>query len=176
MSGYCWVTSSNSTTASGAFTGYYSTITITAAVSRTYGNDSYQPYKPTPETKKQKSDRLRCEQESRDRAEQLRKEKEAAIKCAEELLKDHIGVEAFSELHKVGYIELDSQKYQGRKYRVPQEHMNMIDVLDKDGNVIDRLCVHPSVACPPGDHILSRLVLLELAEEYLLKQANHNLV
>lgn len=126
------------------------------------------------ETPVQKRTRLEREESVRKEQAELRKEQEAAVKKAEELLKDHIGLEAFGQLHEVGYLELDSQKHKGRKYRIPKEHMEMIEVLDKDGKVIDQLCIHPAVECPPADHILSRVVLLESAEEFVLAKADHH--
>lgn len=117
------------------------------------------------ETEEQMQARLRQE-------EVIRQEKEAAVKCAEELLREHIGSKAFKELNEVGYIELDSQKYKGRKYRVSKSAFQRIEVIE--GNkVVDELCIVPTVQCPDGDKILSKVVLLELAEEYTLQTANH---
>ena len=90
---------------------------------------------------------------------------------AKELLEDWLGKEGLAKLYKVGYIEVDSQKYQGRKYRVPQAHMGYIEVIENN-KVIDTLCVHPAIQCPPSDHIFSRLVLLKYSEEYLLSKSN----
>lgn len=106
--------------------------------------------------------------------ERLRKERDIAIRQAEELLKENIGLEAFGKLHEVGYIEVDSQKYKGRKYHIPEECTSRIEVLDSSGKVIDRLCVHPAIECPAGDHILTRKVLLELDEDYILNRSIHS--
>lgn len=105
--------------------------------------------------------------------EEERQEQKAAVKRAEELLKEYIGEKAFGKLHEVGYIELDSQKYKGRKYRVPANHMAYIEVLDEKGKVIDTLCVHPAIECPPADHIITRVAMLQNDEETLLAAANH---
>ena len=97
----------------------------------------------------------------------------AAVEAAEELLKKHIGLERYGELYRVGHIEVDSLKHKGRKYRVPSDE-RMIEVLDKKGMVVDRLCIHTAIDCPMPDKILTRLVLLASAEEVLLAQANHH--
>jgi len=107
-----------------------------------------------------------------EREREYRKQQELATKRAEELLKEYIGLAAFGKLYEVGYIEVDSRRYKGRKYRVPDA--GFIEVIDKDGQVIDRLCIHPRVQCPLADQILSKIVLLELDEEYVLDTANHH--
>ncbi|MBA7713822.1 hypothetical protein ES703_122832 [subsurface metagenome] len=165
-------TSDNSTDAT---TGVYGgTIPLTAAG----GTDgaqtfwipcSYYYYTEIEETEEQRRERESGQRE----AEKLRKEQEAAVKRAEELLKEHIGLEAFDKLYEVGYIELDSQRHKGRKYRVPANHMAYIEVLDKKGGVVDTLCVHPAIECPPADHILTRLALLQNDEDSILVAANH---
>jgi hypothetical protein len=113
-------------------------------------------------------------QQGAEETEEERQAREAAFKRAEDLLKSCIGLEAFNRLHDIGYIELDSQKHKGRKYRIPKEHMEMIDVLNEEGEVIDRLCIHPAIDCPAPDHILSRVLLLKFAEEYTLAKADHH--
>ena len=102
----------------------------------------------------------------------LPKERNQAEAKAEALLKEHIGLEAFDKLYQVGYIEVDSRKYAGRKYRVPQARLE-IEVLDEQGRVIDRLCVHPREAYPESDELLARIVMLRFAEDKILEIANH---
>lgn len=108
--------------------------------------------------------------------EENRKRREAYDKAetkAKELLKEFIGLEAFGLLYEVGYIEVDSRKYKGRKYRVPKNPMAYIEIMDEKGAVIDTLCVHPKTNCPPADHILTRVAMLQNDEKVLLKAANH---
>jgi hypothetical protein len=183
MSGYeTWGTASG--TSCGIATWYYTDSLTSSTYALTdfytyYGIDSngVQVWPtPPPETEEQNRARLNREEEWKKQQEQLRKEQELAVIQAEQLLKENIGLEAFGKLYKVGYIEVDSQKYKGRKYRIPKVHMARIEVLDDSGKVIDRLCVHPAIECPAGDHILTRKVLLELDEEYILAKANHSLV
>lgn len=127
------------------------------------------------ETEEQKLARLEHQRQYEAEQEKIRKEQEVAKQKADELLKSHIGVEAFGKLHEIGHIELDSQKYQGRKYRIPNNARSLIEIVEA-GKVVDRLCVHPIERYQDGDEILTRLTLLQYAEEYLLKVANHNLV
>ena len=95
----------------------------------------------------------------------------AAMK-AEKLLKDHIGPERFDTLFKIGYLDLNSSKYSGRKYRVFKSAYDRIKVLEND-KVMDELCVVPTVNCPENDRVLSKIVLLECDEDYILEKANH---
>ena len=106
--------------------------------------------------------------------EALQKERLIAKEKAETLLKKHIGLDAFGKLYQVGYIDVDSKNYPGRKYRVKKDTSSMIDVLDKDGKVVDRLCVHPAVECPEGDHVFTKVAFLEMDEEFILSKANHH--
>ena len=163
--------------------GVSSTTTITnpTDTAGTAGNSTWTDYSttattytsPEPETEEQKAARLEAQRVFDLEQERLRKELKQAESKAEALLKEHIGLEAFGRLHQVGYIEVDSQKYAGRKYRVPKEKRNLIEVLDGEGRVIDRLCVHPTEAYPIGDEVLARIVMLKFAEEEILKIANH---
>jgi len=128
---------------------------------------------PEPETDEQRQAREERELEYRRQEDELRREQETAVKRAEELLKEHIGLEAFGKLHEVGYIELDSRRHEGRKYRVSKDCYKRIEVVDDQGKVVDKLCIGPAIGCPPCDVVLARVVLLELAEEYVLETANH---
>lgn len=152
--------------------GDYGNTTNAISYSGTYYYPSYT-YIGSPETEEEKQARLERQEQWQREQEELRQQKEAAEKRAEELLKGYVGLEAFGKLHEVGYIELDSQRHKGRRYRVPANHMAYIEVLDEEGNIIDTLCVHPAVDCPPADHILTRLVMLGLDEENILAAANH---
>lgn len=118
------------------------------------------------ETEKQKKTRLRLEKKEA-------KEEEKAEKTAQKLLKDFIGLQAFGLLYEVGYVELDSHKHKGRKYRIPKNHMAYIEIMDEEGKVVDTLCVHPAIDCPPADHILTRVAMIQNDEEVLLVAANH---
>lgn len=131
-----------------------------------------EPLPVREETEEERQTRLEQQKEAQRRYEEGVKRREEAAKKAEELLEEYIGLEAFGKLHETGYIEVDSHRHKGRKYRISEEHGDFIDVIDENGKVIDSLCVHPAVECPPGDHILARVILLELDEDYILERAN----
>lgn len=128
---------------------------------------------PPPETEEQKQARLEREAQQKREREEAQKRRDLARQKAEELLKEHIGLEAFGKLHEIGYLEMDSCKYQGRKYRVPKYARGSLDIVE-NGKVIDRLCVHPGQRFEDGDEILARIVMLEVNEDEILQIANHS--
>jgi hypothetical protein len=172
-----WYTS----TASNSNTTYYTPTWY--RTDGTYVTPTYYGYTYTvpalPESIAEKAARLKREAEwaageakRREEQKKLDAEKEAAINKAEELLKAHIGQQKYNELYRVGHIELDSEKYHGRKYRVKSNANSRIEVVE-DGKVVDELCIISTVECPRGDLLLSKVVMLESAEEAALKIANH---
>lgn len=171
---YCYGAGSTTAANDDAWSGSWTTADSTwSGTWYIYPSNSYIHLEPEAETEEQRQVRLERQAEYHRQQEELRQQQEVATERAEELLKEYIGLKAFSQLHEVGYIELDSQRYKGRKYRVPANHMAYIEVLDEQGKVIDTLCVHPAIECPPPDHILTRVVMLQNAEEDLLTAANH---
>lgn len=102
-------------------------------------------------------------------AEKARKE---ASEKATKLLHDYIGKQRFGLLYQVGYLEVESQKYTGRQYRVMKNAYDKIEILE-NGKVIDRLCIVPTIQCPEEDRLLSKIVLLESDEELVLAKSNH---
>ena len=94
-----------------------------------------------------------------------------ACQRAENLLKEYIGAEAFRKFCDDGYIEVDSKGYKRKKYRISRYGNSMIEVYDK-GKFTYCLCARPAVDCPPADRVLSKVVLLQSAEEYFLSKAN----
>jgi hypothetical protein len=172
-----WYGDSNSTAASGAWTTTSTSIQdSTIYYSPTYQRPTYYTYTTNvpniPETAVAKAARLAREEEYRAQQKIIDEEKAAAIAKAEELLKDHIGHQRYKEFYHIGHIELDSEKYHGRKYRVNSNAHSRIEIIE-DGKVIDELCIISTVECPGGDLLLSKIVMLESAEETALQVANH---
>jgi len=152
-----------------------STITSTTFYSTfTYWNPTIYIECPSiPETDEQRQDREQRQVEYQRQQAEIGKQRKEADNRARELLKQHIGLDAFGKLHEVGYIEVDSQHHKGRKYRIHKNAYERIDVLDEQGKVIDRLCIVRAIQCPDDDLILTKKVLLESVEEYALQVANH---
>ena len=51
--------------------------------------------------------------------------------------------------------------------------MAYIEIINEEGKVVDTLCTHPVVQCPPSDHLLFRWSMIRYCEEELNKVANH---
>jgi hypothetical protein len=61
------------------------------------------------------------------------------------------------------------------KYRIRSNtYAGNIDVLDVANNVAYRLCVHCSSAIPLEDHLLAQKIMLELAENDIVRLANRH--
>ena len=120
------------------------------------------------EAQRVREEQYRLETERRER------ERKEAVAVAEELLAEYVGKDRLAQARQVGHIDVDSQRHQGRKYRVSLEDERMIDVLDDKGVLIDRLCVHANLDCPNPDKVLTRLILLESDEDFILEKANHH--
>lgn len=137
------------------------------------------PYVPAPETEECKQARLAREAEhqrlreaeQRQRDEQGRQQAEANNK-AKELFRELFGDDMLTKLDSIGYVELDSQKHKGCKYRVRKA--GRIEVLDSLSAPKDLLCIVPALNCPDYDKVISKIILLQCDEDYVLATANHS--
>ena len=168
----CWY---NST---GTYNPYYSTATAST------GWYTYRYIDSVPETEQEKIARLKREGELNARLEaerierakkQVAEEQERHIRedRAYKLLAEQLGDVDFRRLVSQGYLEMDSRKYAGRKYRLPKNHNAYIEILDENNKVIDTLCIQTRMECPSGDRLLARWLLINFDEERLLKTSNH---
>lgn len=124
-----------------------------------------QEFEPLPETEEQKAARQKALIEN---AERLKKEteiKERAMK----LLREHLSEGQRKHFDKHGVIPIITKN--GNIYRISKGIAGNINRLDRNGKVIERLCVHPD-GVPEGDAMLSQLLWLEWNEEELRNKAN----
>ena len=118
--------------------------------------------------------RRRAEAQAEIKRQEANLRREKANKRAEDLLAEYIGIEAFGQLHEIGYIEVDSRRYAGQKYRIPKHHYSDIEIMDAEGRVIDTLCLQLKLDCPGDDVVLARWILANFDEETLLSVGNHH--
>jgi len=136
---------------------------------------SFYTLEPLDETAIDRRRRLaRARYHQKHEAEIRRRAREKANKRAEDLLAEYIGIEAFGQLHEIGYIEVDSRRYAGQKYRIPRHHCSDIEIMDAEGRVIDTLCLQLKLDCPGDDVVLARWILANFDEETLLSVGNHH--
>lgn len=117
-------------------------------------------YPPTPETVTQRRERVRFE--TAGAREQLE-----AKERAEALLQAVLGP-GYADYQHSGYVEVDSQQYPGRRYRI--EPGPLIAVMEGE-RVVNRLCIHAQAPLPDADEIVAKLLLCQHDEAKLLRVA-----
>ena len=95
----------------------------------------------------------------------------SADHTAEILLRDSLSSDEYRQLRTRSYLDVHSQFYQNRVYRVPRGP-GQVMVLE-GGRVVERLCLQPVEALPEADVILMHKLLLESDERKYLEMANH---
>jgi len=128
------------------------------------------------ETEEEK--RFRLEQYERAQKEQREYEarmaeaarvKREAYDRALELLKSCLNAEQRDNLEKHRYFFVKAPS--GRRYRIDEGTHGNLKVVDKDGFILERLCVQPN-GVPAGDAMLVQKLMIETAEDALRRHAN----
>lgn len=91
--------------------------------------------------------------------------------AAETLLRKMLTPEEYAQLSARAYLDVPSQSYLGRLYRVPRGP-GQVQVVE-GGRVVERLCVQPLDSLPEADVILMHKMLIEADESSYLATANH---
>ena len=98
----------------------------------------------------------------------------AAIDRAQELLLEHLSPAQREAVKAKRFFIVEGGKSR-HKYRIWTDrgvHGN-IERIDARGHALDSYCVQLSdKVCPDGDHFLAQKLMLELAEDHILKIAN----
>jgi hypothetical protein len=95
---------------------------------------------------------------------------QAAEQRAEVLLREHVSERHYQQLLGDGYLEVPSQLYPGRTYRLPQQPGRV--TVCEGGRRVGQLCI---IACDPVPHadlILTQKWLIEADERAYLALAN----
>lgn len=95
----------------------------------------------------------------------------AADHNAETLLRERLSDEEYRQLCARSYLDVPSQSYANRVYRVPRGPGQVL-VLES-GRVVERLCIQPVDSLPEADVILMHKLLIESDERTYLETANH---
>lgn len=122
---------------------------------------------------------IETEEERRRRNEQFerfrREEEEKNRKIREaygramDLLKSCLNNEQRDSLEKSKFFYVTAPS--GRKYRIDEGTHGNLKVVNKEGRVIERLCVQPNDV-PAGDAMLVQKLMIETAEDALRRHAN----
>lgn len=122
--------------------------------------------------------KARADQEARWRAEEVERQR----KYQEEIQRQaDANKRAMSLLHSCMTPEqrecLRQHKYfivvarSGRRYRIDEGTHGNVRVIDKNGSILERLCIQPN-GVPLGDSMLAQKLLIETAEDVFRQHAN----
>jgi len=144
-----------------------------------YYTYEYTPIELTKEQKRAERTRIR-EQRKRERIriaehkklERIRLANEAMKeKKARQLLREVLTEEQDKQFEEKGYFELTSVS-SGNRYRIKNGRSRNVQKIDKDGNVLQHLCFHPSDYVHNFDTMVAQKLMLESYEEEVKKVAN----
>jgi hypothetical protein len=105
-----------------------------------------------------------------------------AAQRAEQLLREHLTPTEYQQLSESGYIEIPSNLYPGRFYRIFARRQQLrVYVLGEAGSSQPRqrlynLCVVPFDPVPDGDLVLANKWMIEGDEQNYLSIANHYII
>lgn len=117
---------------------------------------------------------LRIRQQMHAHHEQVTLAKSAARDKARALLLQHLTDRQRIDLASNGYFELETIQPSGerRRYRIHRGRAGNVRRLDEQGREVRRYCIHPVIACPDEDTMLTQKLWLETQEELFLRTAN----
>jgi hypothetical protein len=101
-------------------------------------------------------------------------EKKLARQKAQALLEQHLDEAQRAQLRANGFFELTAISKNGerRRYRIHRGRHGNVRRLDEQGREVKRYCIHPMIACPDEDTMLTQKLWLENDEELFLRTAN----
>lgn len=100
--------------------------------------------------------------------------KNAARDKARQLLLAQLDDRQRIDLASNGYFDLETIQPSGerRRYRIHRGRAGNVRRLDEQGREVRRFCIHPIMACPDEDTMLTQKLWLENNEELFLRTAN----
>lgn len=131
----------------------------------------YRACMPEPETPEQRVGRERHEALARAEVVRERRETRRAKLRSLRLLKEVLGP-GWEEYRLRKRVVVGSRLHPGQRYVVRPDQM--IDVIDADGRVADKLCIHTRDWVPEGDDVVVKLMLAKNDEEGLWRTANRH--
>lgn len=149
------------------------TVTYTSSATTQTIQVTWQGWNVQAETAAQKAARAQRERELAEtyrKAEAARQEqRRIAIMNADRLLDSVLTSAQRDQLRKLGGFVLRGQS--GKFYRIRQGRSANVDVLDAQGNVVDRLCAYPIMNVPDADAMVAQKLMLECDEDAFLRLA-----
>lgn len=101
-------------------------------------------------------------------------ERSLARDKARQILLRHLTDRQQVDLASNGYFELALVRKSGERvrYRIHRGRAGNVRRLDEQGREVRRYCIHPVIACPDEDTMLTQKLWLENDEELFLRTAN----
>ena len=111
--------------------------------------------------------RIRREYEEQTR--RYREENNAAFLRAEQLLRQYLNREQRREWlqDKQFHVQVGD-----RRYRIKSGRIGNVELVNRDGVVLERYCCHPVEMVPTGDCVLAQMLMLMYQEDEFLRLAN----
>lgn len=131
-----------------------------------------EPFRERVQVQESEEQRRARELERQHREEQYRKQQEEsrlALERARALLLSCMTPEQQDTFTNRSYFDVKAKS--GRVYRLNAGTHGNIHVIDKNGKVIERLCIQPG-GVPLGDSLLTQKLMIETAEDIFRQHAN----
>ena len=119
--------------------------------------------------------RARRAERERRYEEEVREASKAKERAAV-LLQESLSDAQREELRAKGHFTLtviDSETQERRLYRINRGRHGNVDQVDVNGKILKSFCIHPTIACPDEDTMLTQKFWLESREREFLRVANH---
>jgi hypothetical protein len=114
----------------------------------------------------------RQEMEERQREDEARRLAQVAANArAEALLREELDAEQLGMLERSDYFEVVAPKTL-RRYRIQRGWGGNVTQLDRQGQPVASLCVHPVITVPYADNMLAQKLWIETSEAEFRRVAN----
>jgi hypothetical protein len=127
------------------------------------------PHEPTPE---QRAAWVLAAEQVRENARKDEAKRKAANDRAQALLDKHLADDQRQQLREHGHFFVCTKS--GGRYRIRRGRAGNIDLINRDGVIVERLCAHPGDLIPDQDTMLAQKLMLECSEAEFLKVANRS--
>lgn len=97
--------------------------------------------------------------------------REVAEEKARKLLVENLSLRQRLEFEKHGHFVVEGKQH---RFRIRKGGVGNVDVVDREGKIVHRLCAHARIHVPDHDNMLIQKLLLEDDEDAFVKIANRH--
>lgn len=120
-------------------------------------------------SEEERARQLLLEQQRREREQREREQRATAIEKADKLLVSVLSDVQKQQLKQHDWFLVKGQN--GQIYRIRKGRSVNVDLLDKEGKVIETLCAYPTGGVPDGDAMVAQKLMLECDQKDFLRVA-----